>query len=281
MNTTLVFLLVAGTLVAIALGFVLPTLWRPQRGQGMSRSQMNAEIYRQQDDEIRHDASAGLLAADDAERARDELLQRMLADIAPDRQQRTARGRAAAVAVAIAVPVFATLLYLYFGNPRELGRITIASGAASSSVASRNELEVHLRQHPEDARAWVLLARARSEQSDLAAAADAYQRAMALSPKVARDPAVLCEYADALAMMQGGSLRGRPAELVAQALAIDARHPVALEMAGGISYEEGRYADAAHYWSELLGYLRPESQRHQELAAAIERARHRQAAGMR
>jgi cytochrome c-type biogenesis protein CcmH len=265
----LVFLLVAGALVVIALGFVLPALWRPRRRQGMSRSQLNADICQQQTAEVQRDLSAGLLAAEDAKRARDELLQRMLADIAPDGPQREAQGRRAALAVAIAVPTLALLLYLVFGNPRDLDR---ASGV-SPTTASRDELELHVRQHPEDARAWVLLARTRSEQDDLAAAADAYQRAIAASPKVARDPAVLCEYADALAMMQGGSLAGRPAELVAQALAIDARHPVALEMSGSAAYERRDYRQAASYWAALLDQLPAGSPRHRELADAIERAR--------
>jgi cytochrome c-type biogenesis protein CcmH len=274
----LVFLLVASALVIIALGFVLPTLWRPRRGQGISRSQLNADIYHQQATEVQRDLSAGLLAADDAKRARDELLQRMLADIAPDRPQREAQGRRAALAVTIAVPTLAVLLYLVFGNPRDLDRAAGAGAGASMSSVSRDELELHLRQHPGDARAWVLLARTRSQQDDLGAAADAYQRAIAASPKVARDPAVLCEYADALAMMRGGSLSGRPAELIAQALAIDARHPVALEMSGSAAYERRDYRQAASYWAALLDQLPAGSPRHHELADAIERARRKASA---
>jgi cytochrome c-type biogenesis protein CcmH len=218
--------------------------------------------------------SAGLLAADDAKRARDELLQRMLADIAPDRPQREAQGRRAALAVAIAVPMLAVLLYLVFGNPRDLDR----AAGTSPTKASRDELELHVGRHPADARAWVLLARVRSEQNDLGAAADAFQRAIAASPKVARDPAVLCEYADVLAMMQGGSLSGKPAELVAQALAIDARHPVALEMSGSAAYEHRDYRQAAAYWATLLDQLSAGSPRHRELADAIERARRKASA---
>lgn len=265
----LVFLLVAGALVAIALGFLLPALWRPRRGQGVSRSQLNADIYQQQTAEVQRDLSAGLLAADDAKRARDELLQRMLADIAPDKPQREAQGRRAALAIAIAVPTLAVLLYLAFGNPRDLDR----AADTSPTKASRDELELHVRQHPADARAWMLLARVRSEQDDLGAAADAYQRAIGASPKVARDPAVLCEYADALAMMQGGSLSGKPAELVAQALAIDGLHPVALEMSGSAAYERRDYGKAASYWAALLDQLPAGSPRHRELANALERAR--------
>jgi hypothetical protein len=61
--------------------------------------------------------------------------------------------------------------------------------------------------NPRDGRAWALLAMLEFE-------ADRFERAVSTSPKVAADPAVRCEYADALGMAQGGSLAGRPTELI-------------------------------------------------------------------
>ena len=91
---------------------------------------------------------------------------------------------------------------------------------------------------------------------------------------------MLCEYADALGMAQGGSLAGRPAELVAQAMSIDPAHPVALEMAGSVAYGEGRYADAARYWKQLLANLAPGSERHGELSEAVARAERKAAVNL-
>jgi cytochrome c-type biogenesis protein CcmH len=88
---------------------------------------------------------------------------------------------------------------------------------------------------------------------------------------------VLAEYADALAMSQGGDLRGRPAAVIEQALALQPRHPVALDLAGSLAYEESRYADSVRYWSTLLEQLPPGSQKRRELAMAIERAQGRAA----
>lgn len=132
-------------------------------------------------------------------------------------------------------------------------------------------LESHLRGQPRDFRGWVLLARAYADDGRYADAARAFERAAA-SPKVAKDPAVLCEYADAVGMSQGGRLDGRPSELIAQALAIDPAHPIALEMAGSAAYADGRYAESVRYWQALLKQLEPQTQRHAELSAAIRRA---------
>lgn len=132
-------------------------------------------------------------------------------------------------------------------------------------------LREHLDRQPRDARAWVLYARVEIELDRFSEAAQGYEKALALSPKVAKDPAVWCEYADALAMTQGGKLAGKPRELIDRALALDLDHPKALEMAGSAEYEEGRYKEALGYWRPLLAKLEPGSRLNRELATAIER----------
>jgi len=123
-----------------------------------------------------------------------------------------------------------------------------------------------------------ILARAHAETARFEPAIRAFEQAIAVSPdKVAKDPTVLCEYADAVAMQQDGRLSGKPMQLVNRALELNDRHPMALEMAGGAAYEEGRFGDAARYWGELLPQLRSGTRRHAELAAAVERARERAA----
>jgi cytochrome c-type biogenesis protein CcmH len=139
-------------------------------------------------------------------------------------------------------------------------------------------LESHLRSQPRDARGWVLLARAYAENEQFMDAARAYEKAIE-SPKVARDPGVLCEFADVLGIAHG-RLEGRPSELIQQALAIDPRHATALEMAGSAAYEQHDYLSAAKYWKRLLGVLEPGTEQHRELAAAVARAERKAAVAL-
>ena len=139
----------------------------------------------------------------------------------------------------------------------------------------REDLVRHVARNPRDGRGWILLARRDFADNRYADAASAYEKAIAASTKVARDPAVWCEYADALGMMQGGSLEGRPRELVMKALAMNAAHPKALEMAGSAAFEHGEYESAVDYWRQLLTQLPPRSASHRELAAAIAQAEQR------
>lgn len=154
-------------------------------------------------------------------------------------------------------------------RPRAVAALDRAAADADNYM---RRLRAHLEQQPNDARAWVLFARLQAETGHFAEAGRAYEKALALPSKVARDAAVWCEFADALGMTQGGSLAGKPRELIDRALALDPNHPNALEMAGSAAYGQGDYASALRFWRPLLATLKPQSQSHAELAAAIERA---------
>jgi len=273
MSSVLLFSLIALALVGVALAFLLPTLVRARdRRQDGSRAEIKSEIYRQELAELEDEAARGDIPAADLQPARAELHRRLVDDIRAPASASVPGKRtwAIAVAVAVALPVAAVVLYLVVGRPQALDEQEAPQ--ASSQGDYVEQLQTPLSRQPRDGRGWVLLARAQAERSEFKAAADAYQKALTVSEKVAKDPAVLCEYADALGMVQGGDLKGKPAELIAQALGINPKHPVALEMAGSTAYAEGRYADAASYWKELLAGLTPGSERYVELSTAVARA---------
>jgi len=133
-------------------------------------------------------------------------------------------------------------------------------------------LAAQVARDPRDGRAWVLLARTEFEADRFSEAAAAYGKAVAASPKVARDAGVWCEYADALGMAQGGNLAGTPRDLIEHALTINPAHPKALEMAGSAAYEAKDFASAARYWRELLAQMPARTRERGELEGAIDRA---------
>jgi cytochrome c-type biogenesis protein CcmH len=184
--------------------------------------------------------------------------------------------------IAVAAALAAALIALaVFARPEQSDALKDELQAALSSAETSHGradpgaylrmLREHLEREPRDARAWVIYARLQAEMERFADAAHAYEKGLALSAKVARDPALWCEYADALGMARGGRLEGKPRELIDRALALDSRHPKALEMAGSAEYELGRYERALDYWRPLQALLAPGSRPQVELAAAIER----------
>jgi cytochrome c-type biogenesis protein CcmH len=145
--------------------------------------------------------------------------------------------------------------------------------AASAGIAAALTVTAVPPEQPQDGRGWVLEARRHMEADRFTEAANAYEKGLAASRKVAADPMVWCELADALGMAQGGVLKGRPAQIVQKALALSSTHPRALEMAGSVAYEAGDYGRAILYWEQLLIQLQPGTGAHAELSAAIARTR--------
>jgi cytochrome c-type biogenesis protein CcmH len=279
-SATLLFLLLAAGMTVLALAFVLPRLWRGAAPQApVSRTATNADIYRMELAELEAERDAGRVSATNAAAARAELERRLLADADGETgsQPRGDATRHAAVAIAVALPVLAAGLYLVFGEPGALatdrGEAAFAgAGAALAAPGMRAELVRHLEKNPRDGRGWVLLGRLDAADDRFTEAAVAFERALAIAPKVAADPAIWCEYADALGMAQGGSLAGKPRELVMRALAMNPAHPRALEMAGSAAYEQREFDAAVRHWRALLPQLPGGSPSQRELVAAIERA---------
>ena len=278
-SENLLFWFIAAAMTALALAFVLPRLLgRRTPPTGARRAAANAAIYRGELADLAREQAEGRWSGPQYALAREEIERRLLSDAAVDSADPPpgASPRGAAIVVAVALPSLAFGLYALFGNPVALDSapdaVSAATGGSESVAARRDELVRHLVRNAADGRGWVLLARLDFEADRFDDAAASYRRALASSPKIAADAGVWCEYADALGMAQGGTLTGRPRELVMRALTINAAHPKALEMAGSAAYEQRDFASAARYWRQLLSQLPERSGQREELATAIERA---------
>lgn len=152
---------------------------------------------------------------------------------------------------------------------------TPGAGARAGDNHVYSQLERQLQRYPSDARALVLKARLDMQAGRFAEAAAGYARALEGASKATRDADVWVEYAEATGMVQGRTLIGEPHRLVDKALALDANHPGALDLAGSAAWELRDFNTAAGHWKRLLALLPPGSARHAELGLAIERAEQR------
>jgi cytochrome c-type biogenesis protein CcmH len=134
-----------------------------------------------------------------------------------------------------------------------------AEGQRLPSVAEMmSQLQARLAKNPDDAQGWFLLARGHLSQGNYTAAVDAFKRVIEISGETAP---VLVRYADALAMASGGSLQGRPMELIQRALELEPRHPQALWLAGIAAADGGDDKQALVYWEWARDALTSESDR--------------------
>jgi cytochrome c-type biogenesis protein CcmH len=172
------------------------------------------------------------------------------------------------------IPVAAVVLYLVVGTPSALAP-QAASGAKHQLTPADLEamvakLAAHLERTPDDPQGWMLLARSYYVMSRYPEAVRAYERAAALVPG---DADLLADYADALGMTHGGSLQGKPLELVQRALEIDPRQWKALALAGTAAFDRKDFGAAIAYWERLKRVVPPQSEMGRSVDASLAEAR--------
>ena len=197
----------------------------------------------------------------------------------------------AAIALGIALPLCAVLVYFALGNSRtllpeppprlpelKLNPLQAApvlpmatnphEGMNSQQLQSRLEaLSKRPKENPPDnPQTGIMLARSHFLHGRFAQAASAYAEFVKRSPN---DANLLADYAEALALAQGRSLKGEPEKVIRRALAIDPKHVKALGMAGRAAFDSADYPLALKYWNRLLPLLPPESDYATKLAASI------------
>ena len=269
------FIIVAALLVVAVIALLLPPLWRAPRASGAAdRREANLAIFRDQISELERERHDGLLAEADFVSARNELQRRLLDEVQPATTTPAGNdsgGRKPALALLVIIPLAAAAGYTLLGSPRALDPLQRQARLAPQQIAEMVAgLVEKLRKNPDDSQGWVMLARSYKVMERFPEAAEAYSRAGTL---VDQDAALLADYADVLSRSHGGSLQGKPIELVERALRIDPDEPQALLLAGAAASDRQQFAAAATYWARLLAQLEPGSEEARALEAAIAKAR--------
>jgi len=270
-----VFWTLAGLMTAVALAFVLVPLLRARPPAGPSAMEANLEALRGQRRELEADIAAGVVAAEAREQVLDELLHRADADLAaapPDVVPDRGKPWIAVAAAALGIPALAFGLYLAIGMPVAMDPRAASSTAGGETMDQKSvedlvaKLAVKVRERPDDARGWSLLARSTAALGRFEESAKAYEHLATLMPD---DAQVLADYADSLGMAQGQKLAGKPFELVKKALAIDPANKKALALAATASMELGRNAESISYWERLAAALPPGSDDEKEVQEVL------------
>lgn len=265
----MVFWLVAVLLMAAALLFVLPPLFRSAEDtRSGRRAALNVSIYRDQLEEMARDLDNDVLSQEQYQQGREEIERRMLedvgdSDVSAGAGRVDAHSKITAIAIAVMLPVAAAALYLVMGTPEGLAPedyqpppITQQQAADQiNQMVSR--LAARLEEDPNDAEGWKMLGRSYLALERFADARKAFEKAEKLLPA---DAQLLADLADTIAMTSGQSLEGRPLELITRALQLDPSNEKALWLAGTAAYERQDYRGALSYWQRLYAMQPPGSQ---------------------
>jgi cytochrome c-type biogenesis protein CcmH len=170
------------------------------------------------------------------------------------------------------LPLASFTLYKFLGQPEAFVAPPHQSGAPIDAekitpqqfATMTQRLAVKLREQPNDAQGWTMLARAYTALGRSNDAIMAYDRVVLLVPDNA---ALLAEYAHALATRNNNSFAGRPRELVAEGLKLEPNNPRIL------AFEAKDFNAAIRYWEQLLAQVPKESDITTEIVASIDAAR--------
>jgi cytochrome c-type biogenesis protein CcmH len=285
---TLTFWFIAWAMTLLVLGLLLWPLLKRQESSKNEEGDKALSVYRQQFSELEQDHKNAVLTDEQYQQSKRELERRLLeesesAEATPTARVRPVNSRAIVVALAIIIPTISGLLYWKLGNPLAITHPSAPSPTAQGGSdydhqtsegldALSERLKKKLEQNPNDGAGWALLARSYAEIGRHAEAVLFYEKAMKLIPD---DPQMLADYADALAMLQGRKLEGRPEALIQQALKIDPNHVKALMLAGTVAFDRKEFWKAAQYWERANANLPPdaEGEVRQELLSGIAEAK--------
>lgn len=271
------FAVLAAVLIVLALLFVVPPLFR-RAHPALVEAGPDLAIYRDQLADLERDLQSGALTADRYEQARRELERRLAEELQahPAAMPAPPSGKAVGLAVVAGVPVLAIALYLVLGAPDALDPAATTPAESGHSVTSEQieqmvaKLAQRLESSPEDPQGWAMLGRSYSAMGRFKEAAEAYQQAV---KRVPADAQLLADYADAMGMAQGRSLKGEPSRLIARALAVDPDHVKSLALAGTAAFEVRDYPAAVRHWERLMQKIPPDSEFAQSIASGLAEAR--------
>jgi len=267
----LTFWIIAVAMMAVAVVALMPSLLGRSKHNTVSREALNLAIYKERLAELELDPTDNT----QREQIRVEIERELLEDLRDEGEApgRPLRGSyAMAAVVALLIPVLSVAVYSQLGSRTALEG-TVAPPAMASTgdlppdhprVAGQQampsldemvaRLAERLKSEPDNLEGWVMLGRSYLVMKQPGPARDAFARAYQLAPD---NPDILSRYAETSALVQGGSMAGRPAELVARLLDMAPNHPNGLWLAGLDAYQEGDYARAVTHWSQLSTMLEP------------------------
>ena len=266
------FFIAAFLLLALVLLLLLRPFIFSSKGEGTSRRQMNAAIYREELEKLEAEHTAGTIDTQEYEMSHAEMRQRLFQDT-NEEDDKSVMGSTKKVVIGLCI--FITLLSsgLYFS----LGDVVRVSQKNEQQPMNQvgvekmvAEFALKMEADPTNLKGWAMLGRSYRMLGRNEDAAKSFSRAGQL---INEDPELLAEYADTLVALANGNFAGKPLQLINQALKLDPNNLLALWLSGTASFNNGDYKSAVQTWEKLAQQLPPGSEEASTIQASIAEAR--------
>ncbi len=195
--------------------------------------------------------------------------------------------------LAVVVPLAAVLVYQKLGTPTAATQPAMPipppmqaggmpAGHPDKAVMNMDlgqladKLAEKLKTQPDNAEGWALLARTYVEVKRHKESLPAFEKAASLLPK---DPHLLADYADALAMSNDGKFDRKCEDLIAQALKLDPLHVKSLMLKATMAFNGKDYPTAIAAWEKILTVPGLDAETTKQSTGSIAEARRMMAGG--
>jgi len=267
----ILFWLIVAVLIVIALVMVIWPLWRKSTLSEFDIDQRNIKIARERLANLKQQLQQEVLSQAQFDEQYQELELTLNDELTGDQieQKQTVQGKWVIPVVVLFVPLLSLSLYFALGDPQALAQAKQQQLVRQQQQNINNMvagLAERLKQQPDDAEGWLMLGRSYKYMNQYDRAAAAFAQAYRLEGDKVE---VMLQYADALALNNGGKLSGQPAQLVFKALALSPDNMTALWLGGMAKVETGEFAEALQYWQKLEPLIASDSQSHQQLMGLI------------
>ena len=236
------------------------------------QSQINRQIHQQHLADVDRALSEGRLNTEQHRSARDELLRHVLDDAAQAVGSRSGGGLAVSwLWIVVALVLLSGLSYLQLGAPQSWWaaplsqRVKISAATPEKLVEQTRHWLQTTQKSPEDAVAWLTLARLHAAQNEYALSDQALARVLSLAP----EPDLWIERAQMKALSLGGIYAGEPWQWIENVLREQPLHLNALVLAGSAALSEKKYEAAQGYWQRALTLVPDNSDAAQGIQQAL------------
>ncbi len=280
------FWILSTIMVAAGLLLLTPALLNRKTVKLDDDREQNITIARERIQELKAELEAGTLSEETYQQTLEELEKSLLIDVA---DVEVLSGKVSdksswktLVAVAVIVPVLSFGMYDMLGSPQYLdvvgpgkhqetppGLTTSRAGKLPSMEEMIAGLKKKTAEDPNNPDGWYLLGRLYAAKEQFPDSVKAYEKLVEVTDRL---PTALVVLADSIAMTQGGSLSGRPLQLLTEALEKEPSNSTALWMAGQAAADKKQYIEAIDYWQRAALGLKEHKEMLGELNSMINEA---------
>ncbi len=297
------FWLVVSVFLVMALSFLLygffPLVKRGRNDLAVSQSAaqenddqqqaLNIGLFYEQKAALDLQRDSGTLADSEYETLLADAQRRLLQDVQPKEDNRSAAGQNAdthsgrwlLISSALVLLVFSLFLYDKLGAANDMAIANLLKLSQSQQATAQNAKSTIAEQlhaslitgthnSPDNLYYWVLLARIELERNDLKAATVAYRKALIVAPD---DADIHAELAQVLFSLADNTPTDEMQAHAQKALAADPTNAGALGLLGIAAFAREDYRAASTYWQAALTNTPPMSSSAEALRSGIKRAK--------